>query len=298
MKKTDYILPVGFYDLINSEAKKNEEIIQIIKNSFEKEQFNLIKTPLLEFDDKIDDNSFKTMDILSKKFLKIRNDITPQIIRLVKTKFSNQNDQLKLSYIGDILKSENRELFYERQLTQAGIEIISPTIKDSNFYILDTILNILKQLNLKNNLISFSIPGILTRLIDKLEISQPEKLKESIENKDVEKIKQYSGKYTNIILKITLESFDQSILSEEIIQSEKESIQKILQIKSQIENKYPDSKIDIDIFDSNFSFQENFGFMIFTKNFKYPIARGGEYKIDDKNAIGGSIYVNHILKQF
>ncbi len=38
--------------------------------------------------------------------------------------------------------------------------------------------------------------------------------------------------------------------------------------------------------------------MIFTKNFKYPIARGGEYKIDDKNAIGGSIYVNHILKQF
>ncbi len=211
MKKTDYILPVGFYDLINSEAKKNEEIIQIIKNSFEKEQFNLIKTPLLEFDDKIDDNSFKTMDILSKKFLKIRNDITPQIIRLVKTKFSNQNDQLKLSYIGDILKSENRELFYERQLTQAGIEIISPTIKDSNFYILDTILNILKQLNLKNNLISFSIPGILTRLIDKLEISQPEKLKESIENKDVEKIKQYSGKYTNIILKITLESYDQSI---------------------------------------------------------------------------------------
>lgn len=295
-KKTDYLLPVGFYDLLGEEAKNNDKIIQIIKDEFLKENFNMIKTPLLEFDDKIDDDSFKTMDILSKKFLKIRNDITPQIIRLVKTKFANDNNEIKLSYIGDVLKSENKDLFYERQLTQAGIEIISPDSNNVNFYIIDNILNILKQVNLSDNLISFTIPNILSRLIDKLNISNPNNLKESLKSKDIINIKKYGEDFSDILLKITLENFNENLINESILSSEKQNIQKILDIKSKIEAKYPQTQIDIDLFDDSFAFQEDFAFTIFSNNFKYPISRGGEYKIDNKKAIGGTIYINHILK--
>jgi ATP phosphoribosyltransferase regulatory subunit len=297
MKKTDYLLPVGFYDIIGEEAKNNENIIQIIKNSFEDENFNHIKTPLLEFDDKIDDDSFKTHDILSKKFLKIRNDITPQIIRLVETKFSNSKDQLKLSYIGDVLKSENKDLFYERQLTQAGIEIISPK-SEVNFYIIDVILSILSKLKLENNLITFAIPGILSRLISKLKISDPNNLILALKSKDIINIKKYAENYSELLLKISLNNFDKNLLNEEILQSEKRNIEKILNVEKQISEKYPDSKIDIDLFDNNFSFQENFGFMIFIDNFQYPISRGGSYNIGSKNAIGGTLYVNHLLKLY
>ncbi|MFT4718661.1 MAG: ATP phosphoribosyltransferase regulatory subunit HisZ [Rickettsiales bacterium] len=296
MRQTDYLLPIGFYDLIGEEAKNNEKIIQIIKDSFEKENFNIIKTPLLEFDDKIDDDSFKTMDILSKKFLKIRNDITPQIIRLVETKFVNENSELKLFYIGDVLKFENKDLFCERQLTQAGIEIISPTSKDVNFYIIDIILNILEKLKLENNLVSFSVPGILSRLITKLEVSNPENLIKSIKSKDILNIKKYGEKFSDILLQITLKTFDKDLINEKILEPEKKNIKKILEIKEKIEKKYQNTQIDIDLFDDNLSFQENFGFMIFADNFKYPISRGGEYKIGQKEAAGGTIYVNRLTK--
>jgi ATP phosphoribosyltransferase regulatory subunit HisZ len=298
MKKTNYLLPVGFYDIIGEEAKNNENIIQIIKNSFEEEEFNYIKTALLEFDDKIDDDSFKTHDILSKKFLKIRNDITPQIIRLVETKFSNYQDQLKLSYIGDVLKSENKDLFYERQLTQAGIEIISPKSIKVNFYIIDVILSILSKLKLENNLITFSIPGILPRLISQLKIPNPDNLISALKSKDIIGIKKYAENYSELLLEISLNNFDDNLINNEILQSERENIEKILNVKKQILEKYPNSKIDIDLFDDNFSFQENFGFMIFIDNFQYPVSRGGSYNIGNKNAIGGTLYVNHLLKLY
>jgi ATP phosphoribosyltransferase regulatory subunit HisZ len=290
MKKTNYLLPVGFYDIIGEEAKNNENIIQIIKNSFEEEEFNYIKTALLEFDDKIDDDSFKTHDILSKKFLKIRNDITPQIIRLVETKFSNYQDQLKLSYIGDVLKSENKDLFYERQLTQAGIEIISPKSIKVNFYIIDVILYILSK--------TFSIPGILPRLISQLKIPNPDNLISALKSKDIIGIKKYAENYSELLLEISLNNFDDNLINNEILQSERENIEKILNVKKQILEKYPNSKIDIDLFDDNFSFQENFGFMIFIDNFQYPVSRGGSYNIGNKNAIGGTLYVNHLLKLY
>jgi ATP phosphoribosyltransferase regulatory subunit len=296
MINKDYLLPVGFYDLIGDEAKKNEKIIQVIKDSFQNENFNIIKTPLLEFDDKIDDDSFKAMDILSKKFLKVRNDITPQIIRLVETKFSDINSELKLSYIGDVLKSENKDLFYERQLTQAGIEIISPKSPNVNFYIIDLILKILNKLGIEDNIISFSVPGILSRLITKLNVTEPKNLIKSIEEKDIINIKKYGEKFADILLKITLNNFDEELINKKNLESEKENIKKILILKEKLESKYKNTKIDIDLFDNNFSFQNNFGFTIFANNFKYPIARGGEYKIGQKNALGGTIYINHILK--
>ncbi len=226
MINKDYLLPVGFYDLIGDEAKKNEKIIQVIKDSFQNENFNIIKTPLLEFDDKIDDDSFKAMDILSKKFLKVRNDITPQIIRLVETKFSDINSELKLSYIGDVLKSENKDLFYERQLTQAGIEIISPKSPNVNFYIIDLILKILNKLGIEDNIISFSVPGILSRLITKLNVTEPKNLIKSIEEKDIINIKKYGEKFADILLKITLNNFDEELINKKNLESEKKILKK------------------------------------------------------------------------
>lgn len=297
MKNSNYLLPVGFYDLIGDEAKNHEKIIKIIKESFKKEQFDMIKTPLLEFDDKIDDDSFKTTDILSKRFLKIRNDITPQIIRLVKTKFYDCQDELKLSYIGDVLKSENGNLFSERQITQAGMEIISPRSDDVNFYILDNILNIVEKLSLENILISFSIPQILTRLLAKLDINNKKNLEKALKSKNILNIEKYGQEFTEILLKITLEDFDINLMNNSFLASEKANIQRILNVKQKIQEKYPNITIDIDLFNiSSFSFHEDFGFMIFANDFQYPISIGGKYNIADKKALGGSIYVNHIAK--
>jgi len=156
----------------------------------------------------------------------------------------------------------------------------------------------LSKLKLENNLITFSIPGILPRLISQLKIPNPDNLISALKSKDIIGIKKYAENYSELLLEISLNNFDDNLINNEILQSERENIEKILNVKKQILEKYPNSKIDIDLFDDNFSFQENFGFMIFIDNFQYPVSRGGSYNIGNKNAIGGTLYVNHLLKLY
>ena len=303
MKKQ--LLPVGFYDLLFDEAEKNHQNINVALDSFLKAKYRLIKTPLVEFEDNFSDqlqNSFRTTDVISGKNLIFRNDITPQIFRVLASRLSEEKLPLKLCYVGDVLCAKNNDLYKDRQQTQVGVEIIGCDEEKSNFEIIEILLLVLEKLQVKNLLIEFSLPNFLEIFLEEIDAKNRAELREAIGQKNLTLIKKFGGQNYQIISKIAQFNSDLEGLAAEIlatIKSQKiaQEIIRAQKISQFLEQNFPQLKVCFDLFgDDQSSYHQDIMFDVFSSDFSYPIARGGRYKINQLNGVGATIYMNFLRK--
>lgn len=313
MKKQS-LLPVGFYDLLFDEAEKSHNNINSALDVFLKAGYRLIKTPLVEFENSFlqqkSQNYFQTIDVISGESLVFRNDITPQISRLLGSRLQEEKLPLKLCYVGDVLCAKSEDLYKDRQQTQVGVEIIGCDAEKSNFEIIEILLKVLKKImnksQEKNLLIEFSLPNFLEIFLSEIEVKNKEELRKAIIQKNISAVKKLAGKNGEIISKIMLSNHDLKNLTKEVaaqIKSQKVSdeIKKAQKISDFLTKNFSEIKVCFDLFgDSEFSYHNGVAFDVFCGDFSYPIARGGRYKISSKDkevdAIGATIYMNRLRK--
>ena len=305
-----YLLPAGFYDLLGDEAKSNQATIDILLHSFYTQNYQLIKTPLVEceesfkkFSKQIDEQSFRMVDSFSGKAILIRSDITPQIARLMATRLQNIQMPIRLCYVGDVLKIRNDNLYADRQLTQVGIELIGDDSCSSNSEIIELTISSLKKIKLSNLIINFCLPQLLDHLLISLDVQNQNNLKKAIISKNISEISNLAGKYCNNLINLTLENqdFDKINLALSNLPIDAKTNDKILKWQktiSDIKSNHQEISFSLDIFgDEEFSYHNQIGFNIFADGCSYPIARGGRYFINDFTpAIGSTIYINNLRK--
>ncbi|MFT6331698.1 MAG: ATP phosphoribosyltransferase regulatory subunit [Lentimonas sp.] len=306
MKK--YLLPIGFYDLIDEEAKLNRSTVDILLNSFYEKEYQPIQTPLIEFEESLavnskTDQSFKMVDNLSGKTLLLRSDITPQIARLVATKMRDIQTPIRLCYNGDVVKTNNDNLYADRQLTQVGIELIGEDSSASNLEVIELTLSSLKQIKLENLAVNFCYPQFLDILLTNLNLQNDENLRQAITSKNISAIKNLAGKLADDLIFLALENNDFSKISSVIenLKVDKEIAQQLARWQktiNKIKENHPGITFSIDVFaDDEFSYHNQIGFTIFAGGFSYPIARGGRYLITQTiPAVGSTIYINNLRK--
>ncbi len=230
-----------------------------------------------------------------------RSDITAQISRLIETRLKDQKFPLRLCYLGDVLKISNRSIHSDRQITQAGIELIgSDNILKSASEIVELTISSLNKIDVDNLTIDFSIPNFLNLLLEELKLND-HNVKKAIEEKNISNIKNLTSIYADNLINIALEiknskEIRQNLVNLKISANLLQKFDRLLLIIEKINQKYPDIEILINIFDDlEFSYHEDIGFSIFTTESALPIARGGLYKIKkDVMAVGSSIYINLI----
>ena len=86
--------------------------------------FDLVKTPLIEFKNDENTNNFLIEVKKNEDQLRIRDDITPQIIRMVSSRLKNTKRPLRLCYHGEVVRKHGTMLRPERQFLQVGAETI------------------------------------------------------------------------------------------------------------------------------------------------------------------------------
>ena len=309
MKKQS-LLPVGFYDLLFYEAEKNHENINTALGAFLKAGYRLIKTPLVEFENSFSvgetKNSFRTTDVISGQNLIFRNDITPQISRLLNTRLQQENLPLKLCYVGDVLCAKSEDLYADRQQTQVGVEVIGCDEKKSEFEIIEITLLALKKLQVKNLLIEFSLPNFLDIFLDEMGVTKTTELRKAVKNKNISAIRLLGGNNAEIISKIALSNDKLENLITEIfakIKSQKisDELQKAQKIAEFLAKNFSEVEVCFDLFgDSESTYHREIYFNIFCGDFAYSVARGGKYQIDAGgkmlDAVGSTIYMNRLRK--
>ncbi|MBM3579618.1 MAG: hypothetical protein FJX34_02450 [Alphaproteobacteria bacterium] len=288
------LLPVGFYDLLFDEAQKSYDNINKILAGFLAADYRLIKTPLVEFEENFLEteikDSFRLTDVISGKNLILRNDITPQISRLLVTRLSQEELPLRICYAGDVLCAKNSELYADRQQTQVGLEIIGCDKQESNFEVIELSLSSLERLGVKDLLIEFSFPDFLEKFLEKFGLTDSSELRSAILKKNISEIRKLLGSNSGKLVQALLHNDSLEFLSG----VELDLAQKISEF---LRKKFPQLKLGFDLFgDHESGYHNEISFDIFSKNFPYPITRGGRYKLNNFDAVGATIYLNYLQR--
>jgi ATP phosphoribosyltransferase regulatory subunit len=310
MKNKKRLLPLGFYELTGDEAKINYEYTKNTLESFMNDDYQLIKTSLIEFVENYDkknlENTFNFSDNISGKNLFFRDDITLQISKYISSNYDEINVPLKLCYYGDVVCLNSDEIYRERQQTQVGCEIIGSRDINSCFEVIKSTLNALEKINIIDLNISISLPDFLDKFLENINLENIDQLKDAIINKRISDIKILAKNYEELITEIVLKNNDFENLDKKIrAQFMNPEIAKILdngkKLMIFLQENFEKIKFNFDLFgDNKFSYHNNIAFDIFASDFRYPIAKGGCYSIDFDNkkidAVGSTIYINFIRK--
>ena len=310
MKSKKRLLPLGFYDLDTSEAKKNYEYTKLTLESFMASDYELIKTSLVEFEEYYDErklnNTFKFVDNISGKNLFFRDDITTQISKYISSRDNALKIPIKLCYYGDVICVNSDEIYRERQQTQVGCEIIGSKDIKACFEVIKDTLIALDKIKINDLNISISLPDFLEIFLKNIDIEDKDNLKEAISNKRISDIKVLAKGYNELISEIVLENNNFENLDAKIRNkfSTPEIIANLNNAKELmifLQKNFKEIKFNFDLFgDNKFSYHTKIAFDIFAGDFRYPIAKGGCYLIEclDKkiDAVGSTIYVNFLRK--
>ena len=306
----NFILPVGFYDLIGPEAKRLQDLTRKLLDEFGNRNYQMIKTPLMEFGNNLssDDKSdlFAAYDNFSGKSLAVRNDITPQINRLLSTKLKDALLPIRLCYVGDVVLRQNNHLYDDRQLTQIGAELIGDDNPAAE--IINLVLSSLLKIGLNGIIICFSFPSLLEAILTQQFGVVDADLKEAILQKNISKINDLciagnDQDFGKIITQIILENSDLGKIIKLIMglnldenwQSHLQNWQKNLE-DLQKDNLEISFKFDL-LARPGSSYHREVAFEIFAENFSYPIAKGGKYLAQNGAlACGFSIYADYLLR--
>ena len=310
MKSKKRLLPLGFYDLDTSEAKKNYEYTKLTLESFMASDYELIKTSLVEFEEYYDErklnNTFKFVDNISGKNLFFRDDITTQISKYISSRDNALKMPIKLCYYGDVVCVNSDEIYRERQQTQVGCEIIGSKDIKACFEVIKDTLIALDKIKINDLNISISLPDFLEIFLKNIYVDDKDNLREAISNKRISDIKVLAEGYNELISEIVLENNNFENLDAKI--RDKFSTPEIIanlnngkELMIFLQKNFKEIKFNFDLFgDNKFSYHTKIAFDIFTGDFRYPIAKGGCYLIEclDKkiDAVGSTIYVNFLRK--
>ena len=310
MKSKKRLLPLGFYDLDTSEAKKNYEYTKLTLESFMASDYELIKTSLVEFEEYYDErklnNTFKFVDNISGKNLFFRDDITTQISKYISSHDNEFKIPIKLCYYGDVICVNSDEIYRERQQTQVGCEIIGSKDIKSCFEVIKDTLIALDKIKINDLNISISLPDFLEIFLKNIEVEDKDNLRDAIINKRISDIKVLAEGYNELISEIVLENNNFENLDAKI--RDKFSTPEIIanlnnakELMIFLQKNFKEIKFNFDLFgDNKFSYHTKIAFDIFAGDFRYPIAKGGCYLIEclDKkiDAVGSTIYVNFLRK--
>lgn len=314
LKNNIVLLPSGFHDVLPPEAAQETKIISKLLRNFEKFGYAQVKAPLMEFEtslisgkgEGLSKETFRVMDPVSREMMGIRADMTMQIARMAAIRLKNKPRPLRLSYSGQVLRVNNKGISAERQLAQAGIELIGDSSPNSDIEAVIVAMDSLKNLKLKGLSVDFSIPALSNLILDeeKTPESKRKNILELIEKKDTSAIKSEGGEAGTLLAALInsageAEKSLKKIAELKIPKEGKILLERLKEIILAVRDAMPEIKITIDPLERHgFEYHSGIGFSFFSKMSAEELGRGGRYNIDinGEEAVGFTFSVNALKK--
>ncbi|HET8611246.1 MAG TPA: ATP phosphoribosyltransferase regulatory subunit [Sphingomonas sp.] len=126
------LLPEGLRDRLPPEAEALARVRRAVLWTAELNGYARVEPPLVEFETTLvgrlkssrATDLLRVVDPVSQRTLALRPDITAQVGRIASTRLAHRPRPLRLCYAGQVLKVRGSQLRPEREMCQAGCEII------------------------------------------------------------------------------------------------------------------------------------------------------------------------------
>ena len=302
------LIPEGFKDHVDFNTNVEHDYKNKIIDIFISNGFDLVKTPLLEYYKNNNNNCFLIDEKKKDNKLFVRNDITPQIIRIVSSRFGNKTRPIKLCYYGEVIRKKGSMLRPERQFLQVGSEIIGSESILADIEIINLAYKSLKEIGINNITLELTSKVFLDEIFSKIkDIKSLRKLKLYIKQKDkknslkliknekdklfLENLYNFSGNFNEFFKKIN------NLSVSDVSKKEIKNIKKI----ANLINFQKNDQIFLDFTElDNKNYHDGINFTFFAKNVRGEIASGGRYKIKnnlkEESSVGFTCFMDTVLR--
>lgn len=188
------LLPAGLTDLLPPAAEREAALVEALMQVFAGHGYERVKPPLLEFEDSllggngaaVAEQTFRLMDPVSQRMMGLRADTTPQIARIAATRLPGQARPLRLSYAGQVLRVRGIELAPERQVAQAGIELIGGASPQADAEVALVAVEALAAVGVRGITLDVTLPSMTRLLLDEagMEPARASRLARALDRKD------------------------------------------------------------------------------------------------------------------
>ncbi len=208
------LLPAGLRDLLPPDADTEALAVETVMAAFAAHGYERIKPPLIEFEDGLlagsgaatADQIFRLMDPDSHRMMGVRADMTPQVARIATTRLSGAPRPLRLSYAGQCLRVRGSQIAPDRQVAQAGIELIGCDSLAADAEMVLVGAEALAALGLARASFDLTLPRLAPTLLDEAGISGPARqaLLRALDRKDVASVRQHGGEAAGMLTALLL----------------------------------------------------------------------------------------------
>jgi ATP phosphoribosyltransferase regulatory subunit len=210
------LLPSGFRDLLPPDADAEADAVRVIGQVFASHGYERVDPPLLEFEDTllagsgaaVAEATFRMIDPDSHRMMGLRPDMTPQVARIAATRLANEPRPLRLAYAGPCVTLRRGQLTADRQIPQAGIELIGVDCPEADAEIVAIAAEAVAAIGLARASFDLTMPKLAPILIDAagIEPSARAQLLRALDRKDAADVKRLGGRMASTLERLLLSS--------------------------------------------------------------------------------------------
>ncbi len=192
------LLPAGCYDVLPPRARLETELSYQLLAQFEAYGYQQVSPPMLEYTDSLlagrgsalSQQIIRVMDPHTQKVMGFRADMTLQIGRIAATRLADSPRPLRLCYAGPILRMQADSMYAERQMRQAGIELIGTNSAHANAEVIFVAMKALESAGMNALTIDINLPVLVSAVLAESSLKDLEitEVLEALAHKDKAKL--------------------------------------------------------------------------------------------------------------
>ena len=176
------LTPEGVRDLLPGLARQKRELEGTIQENFGRWGYREVATPAFEYSANfvaemkadLEDNVYRFPDERGRALV-LRPDFTLPLARVVATYLSEGPKPLRLCYGGSIYRYANAQQGKQRELTQAGVELIGAASANADAEVMALAADVLQALGLQEFTLCLGHAGFLETLLSAHGVSAEDK---------------------------------------------------------------------------------------------------------------------------
>jgi ATP phosphoribosyltransferase regulatory subunit len=206
------LLPAGLYDLLPPEAEIEAAVTARLMGVLAAHGYQRVKPPLVEFEETLlagagtamASDTFRTMDPISHRMVGVRADMTPQVARIATTRLAHKPRPLRLSYAGQVLRVSGSQMRPERQVGQAGAELIGGAGPAADVEAIAVAGEALMAVGVPHLSVDLTLPTLVPVIVDAYGIAgdQAVALRDALDHKDVAAVARVGGAASSLLVEL------------------------------------------------------------------------------------------------
>ena len=307
------LLPAGLRDLLPPDAETEASAVEALMDVFAAHGYQRVKPPLLEFEDSllagsgaaVAEQTFRLMDPDSQRMMGLRADTTPQVARIATTRLANAPRPLRLSYAGQCLRVRGSQLAPDRQVAQAGIELIGRDSPEADAEIILVGAEALASVGLARLSFDLTLPNLVPALLDTAEIAGEQRaaLARGLDRKDAASVARHGGALAGTLTDLLLAAgpAERALAALEAANLPKpvaEMARRLADVATVLRARAPELRLTIDPVEfRGFRYHTGVSVAIYAPGRHEELGRGGRYICGDAEpATGLTLFPDAVLR--